>query len=178
MASTTKATRAAGATLGMGCLPDIEYWKWSFGRCDAHLRGHRIVCQVLIIFDVSEPTITKLPDVGTSVTAGAEADRALGVFVDLTEGSSAAATNPELVGLPPWIVAMEATIFTGWINSSWVSEVARVHRAGAKARLRQAIRGVNGISGNSETESRAGLCQRPSVRHQVASRWRGPGRST
>jgi len=46
------------------------------------------------------------------------------------------------------------------------------------ARLRQAIRGVNGISGNPETGSRAGLCQRQSVRYRVASRWRGPGRST
>jgi hypothetical protein len=44
--------------------------------------------------------MTELPDAGIAVREGAEAERALGVLVDLADGSSAAATDPELVGAP------------------------------------------------------------------------------
>ena len=43
MASPTKETRAAGATLGMTCLTDSQIWNWSSGGSDVQLRRQRIV---------------------------------------------------------------------------------------------------------------------------------------
>src|SRR5208282_4420669 len=58
MASTTKATRAAGATLGMGCLTDIEYGNGLSGDVTLILGGTELYVKCCWLFTFINPVVS------------------------------------------------------------------------------------------------------------------------